>query len=113
MMAIPYLTLLPRALFIRSFEVIDGSLSRDLRRAEVIVRCGGSTHVLSARRTRSGWVVVNTLPSDCTVDVIKAVMEFAEELREMELEHRRITCIATGHCETPRYEVIHVIPGDP
>ena len=87
--------------------IIDGALGRGLRTAIIIVECNGSIHVARLRRTGGKWVVLDNPPGDCGTNVTNLLIDFADRLLTSELEWRRVECIATGVCRTPRLDTIH------
>ena len=90
-------------------SIIDGELGRGLRTVIITIECNDSIHVVRLKRVGGKWVVLDNPPGDCGTSITNLLIDFAERLLASELEWRRVVCIATGVCRTPRLDTIHVM----
>ena len=90
-------------------SIIDGELGRGLRTAIITIECNNSIHVVRLKRVGDNWVVLDNPPGDCGTNITSLLIDFADRLLASELEWRRVQCIATGVCRTPRLDIIHIV----
>lgn len=90
-------------------EIENGRVNVNKGIAWISIRCGNKRRKVKLVKRDSEWRPVS-IPRRC-LSIIHSIIEYVTWLEDSEYEYRRLVCIATGHCEYPMYDVIHVVPG--